>query len=379
MPADRHPLSPRLDHSPPSLPRDAYLSADWFAREMASVFAVQWVCAGRLSDFPPGAMRRVDVGTASVLVCNVDSGISAFHNVCRHRGAELCGTNDARLGKLVTCPYHAWAYAADDGRLVSTGLAKPTPDFRKADHGLLPVAAREWNGFLFLNQRRDPEAIHADVPLSTLDNWPMSGLAAGHRWSTQLDCNWKVFWENYSECLHCPGIHPELCDMVPIYGTGIMGPSEALGWTPGAAPHRNLKPGAETWTADGKPCGPVFPALSAAEREAGYTFVTMWPSLYVVAHVDHVRAVRIEPLAPGRTRLVAEWYFPPETLRQPGFDAADVASFAKLVMTQDGAAAEMNQRGLRSPAFDRGRLMPEEYEIHRFHNWLLKQMETQHD
>jgi Rieske 2Fe-2S family protein len=153
-----------------------------------------------------------------------------------------------------------------------------------------------------------------------------------------------------------------------------MGPSEALGWTPDAPASRNLRPGAESWTMDGKPCGPVFAGLSAAELERGYSFVTMWPSVYVVAHVDYVRAVRIEPVSPEHTRLTAEWYFPQATLDQPGFDAAKVAAFASLVLTQDGAAAEMNQRGLRSPAFVRGRLMPEEYEIHRFHQWLAAKM-----
>jgi Rieske 2Fe-2S family protein len=125
----------------------------------------------------------------------------------------------------------------------------------------------------------------------------------------------------------------------------------------------------------GKPCGATFPALTEKEQQAGYTFITLWPSLYVVAHVDYVRAVRLEPLGPERTKLTAEWYFAQETLAQPGFDAADVAAFAKIVLGQDGAAAEMNQRGIHSPAFSRGRLMPEEYEVHRFHKWILRQME----
>jgi Rieske 2Fe-2S family protein len=85
--------------------------------------------------------------------------------------------------------------------------------------------------------------------------------------------------------------------------------------------------------------------------------------------------VRIVPLGPERTRLVAEWYFPAETLAQSGFDAAAVAEFAKTVMLQDGAASEMNQRGIRSPAFKAARLMPEEYEIHRFQRWILDEMD----
>ena len=232
------------------------------------------------------------------------------------------------------------------------------------------MTCREWNGFLFLNLDAAPGDLYADVGLRTLDNWPMSSLVTGHRWETEIACNWKAFWENYSECLHCPGIHPELCDMVPIYGKGIMGQSEALGWTPDEQARPNLRAGAKSWTVTGEPCGPVFPGLSDAERLAGYSFVTLWPSTYIVAHVDYVRSVRIQPMAPERTRLIAEWHFPEATLAQDGFDAEAVAGFAKIVIEQDGAASEMNQRGMRSPAFRAARLMPEEYEIHRFHQWV---------
>ena len=128
---------------------------------------------------------------------------------------------------------------------------------------------------------------------------------------------------------------------------------------------------------DGAVCGPVFEGLSEAEHRAGGNFVTQWPSAYVVAHVDYVRAVRINPMGPEKTKLIAEWYFTPQTLAQPGFDPADVAAFAKIVMTQDGAASEMNHRGMRSPSFTAARLMPEEYELHRFHQWVNAQMEGQ--
>ncbi len=374
----QHPDSPRLDHCPPGLPQEAYLAQDWFDREMATVFARRWVNVGRLADFAPGTARSVTVGRAPVVVLRDGGGkLAAFHNSCRHRGSELCAPGQIRqIARLLTCPYHAWAYEAATGRLVSTAHARPTQDFRKEDHALLPVQSRIWAGFLFLNLSAPPPPLTADVPLSTLDNWPMDGLHTGHRWETVIACNWKAFWENYSECLHCPGIHPELCDMVPVYGSGLMAANEAPGWTPQDPRPANLKPGAATWTMTGAPCGPVFPGLTAQEQAAGHTFVTLWPSTYVVAHLDYVRCVRLEPLTPMTTRLVAEWYFPAETLAQPGFDAGQVAAFAKLVMEQDSAASEMNQRGIASPGYQTGRLMPEEYEIHRFHQWLLKEMEA---
>ncbi len=378
MTGERHPMSPRLDHCPEGLPRAAYLDPGWYGREMATVFATEWVCVGRLADFAAATMRRALVGEAPVIVARgADGATRAWHNSCPHRGSELCRAAVEPLGKLIRCPYHAFAFAADDGRLVATGHAVPTADFDREAHGLRPVATRSWNGFLFLNLAARPAEIGADVGLHSLDNWPMENLVTGHSWEVEIACNWKAFWENYSECLHCPGIHPELCDMVPVYRSGIMGVSEALGWTPDQPPGRNLKPGAESWTMTGAPCGPVFPGLTEAERAAGYGFVTLWPSAYVVAHVDHVRSVRLEPLGPERTRLVAEWHFLPETLAQPGFDAGAVAAFARIVMEQDGAASEMNQRGMRSPAFKAARLMPEEYEIRRFHQWVTERMEDE--
>ncbi len=376
--ATRHPLSPRLDHCPEGLPRAAYLDQGWYGREMATIFSRQWVMVGRADDFAAGKMRRATVGAAEVIVVRDTNGtLAAWHNSCPHRGSELCVQPEEDVGKLIRCPYHAFAYATDDGRLVSTAHAVPTEDFDRSAHGLRPVSTRIWNGFLFLNLAADPAEIWSDVGLATLDSWPMADLVTGHRWEAEIACNWKAFWENYSECLHCPGIHPELCDLVPIYRTGIMGPTEALGWVPGDNPAQsNLRDGAQTWTTDGQPCGPIFNGLSEDALRVGYSFATLWPSVYVVAHLDYVRAVRIVPLGPERTRLVAELYFASETLAQPGFDASAVAAFAKIVMAQDGAASEMNHRGMRSPAFKAARLMPEEYEIHRFHQWVLAEMEA---
>lgn len=378
MSEHRHPHSPILDHCPPTLPAHAYFSTDWYEREGRTIWARNWVAVGRLNDLPAGTMRRIDIGGASVLLCcGSDGRLSAFHNVCRHRGAELCSTDDGVLGKLIRCRYHAWSYAADDGRLVSVGHAGPTADFRPEDHALVPMAIRVWNGFVFLNRASEPGPLQPDLGLDSLANWPMDSLVTGHRMLRDLDCNWKVFWENYNECLHCPGVHPDLCAMVPVYGRGVMAQNEEPGWSPDNPMRPPLRDGAVTWTASGQPCGPTFPGLTPAERQAGYLFVTLYPTMFIVAHVDYVRAVRLEPTGPERTRLTAEWYFPQETLDQPGFDAATVAAFAEKVMDEDAAVAELNQRGLRSPAYRQGTLMPEEYAIHDFHKWVLRQMEAE--
>jgi Rieske 2Fe-2S family protein len=360
--------SPLLDHCPEALPASAYFDPDRYARELAAIWRREWVYAGRVADLPANTMRAVEIGGQSVLVAKGQDGrIAAFRNVCRHRGAELCGAGDRAFnGRLITCPYHAWAYDME-GRLRSTAFATPTADFDPGAHGLIPVAQHLWAGCLFLSLAADPPNFAPDMGVGALDNWPMDRLVTGHRLVKDLACNWKVFWENYNECLHCPGIHPALSARVPVYRKGIMSAGET-----GGAPFDGpvLAESAVTWTVNGRPCGPEFPDLTAEERQTAHNFVTLYPSMFVVAHVDYVRIVSLVPLGPERTRLTAEWLFTPETLAAPAFDLANVVDFATGVLEEDGAACEMNQRGLRSDAFVAGRLMPQEFDIARFHDWV---------
>jgi glycine betaine catabolism A len=372
-----HPASPLLRHCEPSLPAQAYCDPQWFAKEQRKIWSRSWVYAGRVNDLPQMTMQRVEVaGQNLILVRDRDGAITAFHNTCRHRGSELCAEPQKTLSsKLISCPYHQWSYGLD-GRLVRTPFVSVTPDFRREDFSLFSVNVKLWNGFIYLCLADEPPPFEdtPDVGVHALDNWPMEHIVTGHSFVKTLDCNWKVFWENYNECLHCPGIHPELSSAVPIYSRGYMAENEAPGWTPEHDPAPALRQGGRTWSMNGLPCGPEFPDLTEAEREAGQLFVTLLPTMFVVAHVDYVRAVSLRPLGPEKTELRAEWLFPPETLAQPDFDLGNVVDFATLVMTQDGKACEMNQRGLRSSRFTEGVLMPQEFDVFRFQSWIRRQL-----
>lgn len=373
-----HSASPLLDHCPPTLPAESYFDPAWFAREQAKIWSRHWVYAGRLNDLTVMTMRRISVaGENLILIRDREDNVTCFHNTCRHRGSELCVTDEKQLSsKLISCPYHQWSYALD-GRLVRTPFISLTPDFRKEDHGLFKVHVNVWNGFIFVCLADEPPDFSTvpDLGMKAFDHWPMESLVTGHTLVKELACNWKIFWENYNECLHCPGIHPELSEMVPIYSKGYMAPNEAPGWTPENDSHDHvLKEGASTWSMNGQPCGPEFQGLSDAERAAGQTFVTMLPTMFIVAHVDYVRTVSLRPLGPERTELKAEWLFPAETLAQPAFDLGNVVDFATIVMLQDGTACEMNQRGLKSSKYSQGLLMPQEFDVYRFQNWVRDQM-----
>ncbi len=372
-----HPAAPLLPHCQPSLPAHTYFDEDRYRRELAEIWGRNWIYVARENDVAPGSIRRISVaGQNLILVRDREGGVTCFHNTCRHRGAELCSEPERRLkSRLIVCPYHQWSYTLQ-GDLASTPFVSVTDDFRREDHGLFRVHVREWNGFLFVCLSDAPPDFEKapDMGAGYLDNWPMRDLVTRHRFSKVLNCNWKIFWENYNECLHCPGIHPELSEAVPIYGKGYMAANEMPGWSPESGAATGLKPGHATWSMNGRLCGPAFPGLTEAELEAGQHFVTLLPTMFVVAHADYVRPVSLHPLGPERTEIRAEWLFLPEVMAAPDFDMANVVDFATLVLQQDGEAAEMNQRGLRAAPFRQGVLMPQEFDVYRFQQWVLGQL-----
>ncbi len=361
-----------------TLPGRAYHDPDIYRRELANIWYGQWLYLCRADALAEtGAYRTETIGDQPVLLVRDAAGtVRAFHNTCRHRGSLLCREKAGRLGgRRIVCPYHQWAYDLR-GNLVRTSSLSEAPEFDRADYALYGIAVREWRGCIFVCLSDDPPA-----ELSAFrgggdhtENWPLAELAVGHTWRKTVACNWKVFWENFNECLHCPNVHPELSRLVPIYRRRIILPQDDPDWRrhEGSADpkHRGgLRPDAETWSTDGKAHGPRFENLSEAEQAAGQRYYVNTPSMYIAAHVDYMRIVRILPRGPEETEIQAEWLFPRAALDDPAFDLDNVVAFGRLVLEQDGAASEMNQQGLRSRRHEAGVLMPEEHYVAAFHRW----------
>ena len=361
-----------------TLPGHAYYDPAVYARELDNIWHRQWIYLCRSDALSGrGSYRTEAIGAQSVLLLRDDAGrVRAFHNTCRHRGSRLCLEPEGQLrGKRIVCPYHQWTYDLE-GNLVRTSSLSEAPDFAREDYPLYDIAVREWRGCIFVCLSDDPPGELSAFRGSGdhTGNWPLAELAVGHTWGKTIACNWKVFWENFNECLHCPNVHPELSRLVPIYGRRIILPQDDPDWRrhEGSADpkHRGgLKPGAETWSGDGKAHGPRFEGLSAAERAAGQRYYVNTPSVYIAAHVDYMRIVRVLPCGPEETEIRAEWLFPAAALSDPGFDTANVVEFGTLVLEQDGTASEINQQGLRSIRHEAGVLMPEEHYVADFHRW----------
>ena len=366
-----------------TLPSAYYLDPLHYQRELRDIWYRNWIYICRSSEVAAArSFRTLELGDQSLFVVRgEDRALRAFHNTCRHRGAALCRSAEGRFPAAgIVCPYHAWRYNLR-GELLQASSSQPGDGFDVRDYPLYSLPVTEWQGFVFAALSADPPplASSVDLPLERLDNWELGKLVIGHRMSKTIQCNWKVFWENYNECLHCPGVHPKLAQLVPIFGRALLERTDDPSWRDHAADSHpqyagGLRSGAQSWTMDGQPVGVLFPKLTDEDRNAGHIYLTCTPSMFLAAHIDYVRVVRLRPLGPERTEMSIEFLFLPETLADPTRDIGKAIEFTDIVMSEDAAICELNQRGLHGLPHSSGVLMPEEYLVRQFQDWVRSQL-----
>jgi glycine betaine catabolism A len=337
-----------------SLPREAYWDDDFYVREQKAIFWDQWFCAGRSAEVESvGAYRVLEIAGESVIVVRAEDGLHAHLNFCRHRGSRLlCGEGVVR--GAIRCPYHAWAYDLD-GRLLATPFIEPAevpPEARR----LHSVALAQWGGFLFLKvrPRSAEESLGAQLGAAAgrIARYPMDALRIARSIRYDVQANWKVILENYNECYHCAGVHPELCRLVPDFKR--RGGAE-LDWERGIA-HRE---GAWTFTQTGTTGRAPFETLDDDER-VRHKGELIYPNLMLSLAAEHVAAFALFPAGPSRTQIVCDFLFHSEEIAKPGFDPSDAVEFWDLVNRQDWAICESVQAGMRSQAFRQGYYAPME-------------------
>jgi len=365
-----------------SLPAAWYYEPAHYERELGAIWYREWICVGREDALPAaGDYRVAAIGSQSIIVTrDADGAIRAFHNTCRHRGSVLCRDTSGRFrnGRIV-CPYHTWTYATD-GRLLATPGRIESAGFDAADYSLYAVHAATWRGFIFVNladRPADSLANQLGEEAANLDNWPLESLRVVHSEVHPVACNWKIFWENYSECYHCPRIHPELCRIMPLYRHAVFDASDLPDWKPADAADRGgarVADGVRTWTLDGQSPLPTMPGPTEHELAAGVAFASFTAGMFIVAHPDYVRSVRIVPTGPESIDLVVDWLLPPEAANASAADLAPIFGLAGKVMQQDRDICELNQRGLHSLPHAAGVLVAQEHTLWRFHEWLRQRL-----
>ena len=268
-----------------------YIDPTHYQRELAAIWRRNWIYLCRADSLPAApSFRSFTIGDQPIIVVrDRDDTLRAFFNTCRHRGSTLCPSAEGRLPTgYITCPYHAWSYKLD-GSLAKIPSNRPEGYLQQSEISLYSVALRVWRGFVYVRLSDTTHAAdgHFNENRDLFGHWPLEDLVVGRTMTKRLACNWKVFWENYNECLHCPGVHPALSSLVPIYKRGIMEPRDDPQWRAhegkaDALYAGGLKAGAKTWSLDGKPIGPSFPQLNEEEQRLGYHYMTSLPSHYLV-------------------------------------------------------------------------------------------------
>ncbi|HKG56789.1 MAG TPA: RHO alpha subunit C-terminal catalytic domain-containing protein, partial [Candidatus Limnocylindrales bacterium] len=226
------------------------------------------------------------------------------------------------------------------------------------------VRVDTWQGFVFVTL----EAGNADLVewlddlTEHLGRFDFTSLRSAHRVDYNVAANWKLVAENYSECYHCPGLHPQLNHLTP-YDVGAdfetRGPWQG-GWM-------ELREGFETMALRGgmRHGRPALDGMSALD-ERRVVYYVVWPTLFLSLHPDYLLVHRLEPDGPERTRVICDWLFDPRAMAAPGFDASDAFEFWDVTNRQDWHVCELQQRGTASRSWTAGRYSNQEPSVHAF-------------
>ena len=353
----------------PGLPASWYRDPAHYERELEVFWYGRWVCVARDEELAaPGDWRRVRIGTQSLILVRAQAGeVVAYHNTCRHRGSVLCTEEHGRFARQrIVCPYHAWTYDLG-GRLVATPRRMETPDFRLEDFPLFEVAAASWGGFVFVHLGKDPAPLASTIGERTerYRRYGFADLRIGKRIVLDVAANWKLLGENFSECFHCPPVHPEFCRIVTAYqdagAWGLRGSAEAK---------PEYKAGAQTLTLDGTARLPAFGGLNEEERVRLYAADTVLPNLFLNVHPDYVNSQLMFPTGPQSVRMVYDWLFEPRHVPLAEADLQHYVALWDITNRQDARNCEWQQQGLQSREFRHGVYVPQEFDAHRFAEWV---------
>ncbi len=346
-----------------TLPADSYLSREVFDWEMDNIFRSTWVCVGRSDELVgPGQIRAVEVGGEGVLLARDREGIlTAFSNVCRHRGHELAPIGDAIDARLIRCPYHSWSYRFN-GELRAAPTFTQTPGFDMSEFPLVEIRVSEYMGFAWvdLSDGAPPIEDHFGNLADKALPYEIERVSTAAVHSYVVDANWKIIVENYNECYHCSSIHPELCEVTPP-DSGLDHEPTGI-WCGGTM---QLKDHAVTMSLDGSSNGVNFRNI---DEDTGrqVLYLTVVPNLLLSIHPDYVMTHRLVPLSTDQTFIECSWHFPPEAFELDGFDPSYAVDFWDITNREDWTACENVMKGVRHKGYRPGPLSSWEGTVYQF-------------
>jgi choline monooxygenase len=340
-------IDSRLEYAS-TLPSHLYTEAGALGLENERIFGKVWQLAGRSEQVrEPGQYFTVTIADEPVLVVRGNDGVlRAMSNVCRHRAGPIATGEGKR--PVLQCGYHGWTYSLD-GHLFRTPEFEGVQNFDAATCMLPQFRAAEWNELVFVNLDPQSESL-TDFLGELLGDMPKhdySGFTLAERKVWELDCNWKVYVDNYLEGYHIPIVHPGLFREIdyPNYKT-----ETKRMYSIQIAP-----------TKSGAAEGPI---RASADDEVRYFWI--YPNLMLNVYPDNFSTNLIVPLGHGRTATLFDWYFKdPEASKK---EIEQTVAFSDEIQLEDITICEAVQRGLKSSTYDKGRFSPKrENGVHHFH------------
>jgi choline monooxygenase len=343
-----------------TIPAPWYFAARIAQLERDSVFASNWQAVGRLDQVKdPGQFFTMDVNGEPLLVARSDDGqLRAFYNVCRHHAAAV-ETQSAGCAKQFRCPYHGWTYG-NDGSLKGMVEFEGVCNFDRKDNGLVSIRVDTWENFVFVNL--DGKSVPLSdflgkVPSLTAPLKLSNTLRYFDRRIYTLNCNWKVYVDNYLDGgYHVPHAHKGLSSVVEYTKYTIENFERAC---------LQSSPLDASGAAD---------SAIGATRQGHAFYLWIYPNFMINAYSGVMDTNLVLPLAVDKCAVIFDYYFA-DTSAAAAQRHRDSIAVSEKVQDEDMAICDSVQRGLASRAYVAGRLsVRREAGEHLFHRLLYKDM-----
>ena len=328
--------------------------------ERNSVFASNWQVVGRVDQVKDrGQFFTIDVNQEPLLVVRSDDGkLRAFFNVCRHHAAAVV-PEVAGCAKQFRCPYHGWTYG-NDGTLKGMVEFEGVCNFERADNGLVPVRVDVWENFILLNL--DGKAMPLAGYLGKVPELvaPLKISEKLHYFDRRiytLNCNWKVYVDNYLDGgYHVPHAHKGLSSVVEYTKYSIENFERAC---------LQSSPLDSAGASD---------SSIGATRQGQAFYLWVYPNFMMNAYSGVMDTNLVLPLGVDKCAVIFDYYFSDISSAAQNHHRESIAVSEK-VQDEDMAICDSVQRGLASRAYLAGRLsVRREAGEHLFHRLLHADM-----
>jgi Rieske 2Fe-2S family protein len=221
------------------------------------------------------------------------------------------------------------------------------PGFDRSDYSLHPVNLGVWEGFIFVNLADEAMPLEEwFAPLAKkFSHWNLPRLRSAKRVEYDVKANWKLMFENYSECYHCPGVHPMLSKVSP-YDSAENDLTEG----PFLGGFMKINQG-KSLTMSGNAC--ALP-VGKVENLQEVFYYSIFPNMLLSLHPEYAMVHQLWPQSPERTLIVCDWFFHPDAPKRDGFNPEDAIEFWDVTNKQDWHVCELSQQGIASRAYEPG-------------------------